>query len=144
MNFKYLLAIVAVAAFFVLFGYFQAMPSLPSGENNFQGPKITVEPKVYDFGDIKFGAIVEHRFKVENIGDKTLEIKRLSTSCACTKARIDKEKLEPGEKTELLVTYDPATMGRKIIGKRVARFIYLKSNDLTNPQEEVTIYGRAQ
>jgi len=52
---------------------------------------------------------------------------------------VDKEKIEPGETAELLVTYDSGAMGRSVIGKRVERFVYIKSNDPQSPQVEVRI-----
>lgn len=134
---------VITLTFFTL-GYFKAMPNSPSNQNNSQGPKVTVEPNVFDFGEVEFGKVVEHAFEVKNIGDEALEIKRVSTSCGCTKAEIDKEKLESGESAELLVTYDSGAMGKMVLGKKIERFIYIKSNDSESPQTEVTIHARVK
>lgn len=48
-------------------------------------------------------------FKVEmtNIGEDTLDILRLQTSCSCVSATAAQKKLAPGTKTVLTVRYDP-------------------------------------
>ncbi len=145
---KQSLKLIFIAGFItltlVILGYFQAMPSSPSSQNDNQGPKVTIKPNVFDFGEVAFGKVVEHVFEVENTGDEVLEIKRVSTSCGCTKAKIDKEKLEVGETAELLVTYDSGAMGKMVLGKKIERFIYLKSNDSENSQAEVTIHAKVK
>lgn len=145
-NFKrqFLLVFGVAAAFLAIFGYLKTVPETTSDQNDPNEAKIVVEPKTFDFDEVEFGQVVEHVFEVRNEGGGALEIKRVSTSCGCTKAKVDKERLEPGEKAELLVTYDSGAMGKQIIGKKVERFVYLRSNDPGNPQEEVTIYARVK
>lgn len=126
---------------FVAFGYWQ---TVDKGDRGDKGPKIVVEPKSWDFGEVEFGKVVEKEFLLKNEGSEILEISRVSTSCGCTKAKVDKEKLEPGEEEKLLVTYDAGAMGRTIIGKRIERFVYIRSNDFKNPQLEVIIYARVK
>ena len=120
------------------YGYFQATGGI---KNQIQtGPKIEITPESFDFGEIEFGKVVEYTFKVRNTGSEILEIKRVATSCPCARAKILKEKIEPGEDVELLVIYDSGAMG--LHGKgRQERIIYVKSNDPINPQQEVKIYA---
>lgn len=141
---KIFLAFGVTAILFTVLGYFRAVPSSLLNQNNTQTAKIVLEPQVFDFGEVEFGKIVEQTFSVKNIGNKTLEIKRVSTSCACTKAKIDKERLEPEETANLLVSYDSGAMGKQVKGKKIERFIYIKSSDLLNPQVEITIYARVK
>lgn len=119
------------------FGYFKAIPGI---ENQAVGPKIEITPKVYDFGEINYGDIVNYGFKVKNLGEAVLEIKRVATSCPCATAKITKERIEPGEEVELQVTYDSGAMPLHGSG-REERIIYLRSNDPVNPQVEVMIYA---
>lgn len=134
-KFKIILGFGAILALLAVVGYLRAMPS----QNSVDGPRIQVEPTTFDFGRVETGRVVEHRFAVENIGSKVLEITRVSTSCGCTSAEVDKEKLAPGEKAELLVTYDSGLMKHE--KGKIERFVYIRSNDPLNPQTEVTIYA---
>jgi hypothetical protein len=42
------------------------------------GPKMVLVEKTYDAGDIKEKEVIEHSFKVLNIGDRDLVIKKVS------------------------------------------------------------------
>lgn len=141
---KFFLISGTVILLIAALGYFRATPNPSPEKNNSQRSEIMIEPKIFDFGEVEFGEIVEQIFEVKNNGNEILEIKRVSTSCGCTKAKIDKEKLEPNESTTLLVTYDSGAMGRTVIGKKVERFIYIRSNDPVNPQVEAVIYARVK
>ena len=124
-----------------VFGYFKAIPEIENQTGDF--PKIEITPKIFDFGEINYGNVVSYGFKVKNSGEGVLEIKRVATSCACTTAKIAKEKIEPGEEVELLVTYDSDAMPLHGSG-REERIIYLRSNDPANPQVEVRIYANVR
>ena len=119
------------------FGYFKAIP--PATDQNQAVPKIEIMPTFFDFGQLNFGAIAEKIFVVKNVGNQILEIKRITTSCSCTSAKINREILNPGEETELQVRYDTAAMGSGSHGKgQQDRIIYVKSNDPVHPQVEIT------
>lgn len=138
MNSKLILVASLVALGFVGYGYSQTVVSkdgVPSGA----GPRIAIESKEFNFGEVAFGEVVEQTFEVKNVGGEVLKIDRVSTSCGCTKAKVDKEEIAPGETAELLVTYDSGAMGRRLIGKTVERFVYIRSNDSTEPQVEMRI-----
>jgi len=136
---KFFLILGLIIFGLAIFGYFKAIPGLENQTENL--PKIEIVPKSFDFGEINYGEVVNYSFKVKNIGKEFLEIKRVATSCACTTAKIAKEKINPNEETELLVTYDSGAMGLSHGKGRQERIIYVKSNDPINPQAEVTIYA---
>ena len=136
---KFFLILGVIIFGLAIFGYFKAIPGVKNQTENL--PKIEITPKVFDFGEINYGQIVKYNFKVKNIGTEILEIKRVATSCACASAKIAKEKIEPGEEVELLVTYDSGAMGSSHGKGRQERIIYVKSNDPINPQAEVMIYA---
>jgi hypothetical protein len=100
-------------------------------------PQIEVTPASYDFGSIE-PELVNHTFTVKNTGGAPLLIKRVSTSCGCTKATIDSEEIAPGQTTDMLVTFDPNLMEGGVEGD-VLRVVYIKSNDLENPEVEIEI-----
>lgn len=136
MKSKTFLAFAVVLILLAVLGYSQAVGQRPQGD---QGPRIVVEPERWDFGEVKQPAVATHDFTVRNAGQGTLEIRRVSTSCGCTSAKIGKERIEPGEETTLMVTYDSGAMkGEKGL---LERTVYIKSNDLENPQIEVAIYA---
>lgn len=126
---------------FAAFGYWQ---TVDQGDKGDKGPKIVIEPEEWDFDEVEFGRVVEKEFSLKNEGNEILKISRVSTSCGCTKAEVNKKELEPGEEGKLLVTYDAGAMGRAIIGKGVERFVYLRSNDFKKPQLEIAIYARVK
>ncbi len=135
---------VAVAVVIILglglVGYFKAVPGVGNGGELLA--KIEITPKSFDFGTVELGEVLNYSFKIRNLGNKSLEIKRVATSCACTTAKVSREKIEPKEEAELLVTYDTGAMGRNSHGTgEQKRIIYIKSNDPVNPQVEVTIHA---
>lgn len=136
-----LIFVIGIAAF-IAYGYSQSIPNDTFNGQNSNQPKIEISPAFYDFGEVEFGKIAEYKFIIENKGSKTLEIRRLATSCSCTTAKINKEKLNPGETAELFVSYDTAAMGSGTHGTgSQERIIYVKTNDPANPQATVKIHA---
>jgi len=43
------------------------------GQDN-KGPRISVEGREFDFKEVKEGTVLEHTFKILNIGDEPLKI----------------------------------------------------------------------
>ncbi|MFH1841214.1 MAG: DUF1573 domain-containing protein [Candidatus Nealsonbacteria bacterium] len=136
--------IVGIIALILLgYGYFKATPGVGEGQSeNF--PKIEITPKYFDFGQASYGDVLEHVFKLKNLGKEPLEIKRVATSCSCTTAKVVEEIVAPGQETELVVTYDTGAMsGPHGMGDQ-ERIIYVKSSDPLNPQVEITIHARIE
>lgn len=136
---KFFLILGVIILGMALFGYFRATPGVKNQTEN--RPEIEITPESFDFGEIKYGDIVNYSFKVKNQGKEILGIKRIATSCACTTAKIAKEKINPGGETELLVTYDSGLMGISHGKGFQERIIFVQSNDPINPQVEVSIYA---
>lgn len=133
-----ILLIFFLVVVLAVYGFFKAVPKKENGD---VGPQISISPQFFDFGEVDYGETVEHIFKVKNLGNESLEINRISTSCACTSAKIDKEEISPGEEAELKVVYETAKMSGGHAKGDQERIIYVKSNDSTKPQEEVTIHA---
>lgn len=128
-----ILAILGLA----IVGYFKAEPGIENLTDS--RPQIEITPKTFDFNEIEYGSIAEHTFKIKNLGKETLEIKKLATSCACTSAEVEKGIIESNEEVDLKVTYNTGLMSGSHAKGEQERIIYVKSNDLVNPQVEVTI-----
>lgn len=133
--------VVGIAAFGMLsYGYFRATPG-PAGLAGFL-PVIEVSPEFFDFGDVAYGDLAEYVFIIKNTGDAPLEIKRISTSCACTTAKAATQIILPGQQTELTVSYNTGAMsGPHGMGEQ-DRIIYIQSNDPNNSQTEIIIHAR--
>lgn len=100
-------------------------------------PEIQVEATEYNFGDIPQKKVQKVLWvKNSNGDDDPLEIKRVSTSCGCTTASIDKTTINPGESANLTITFDPTEMGE--IGP-VEKVVYVRSNDPVNDEIAITI-----
>jgi hypothetical protein len=50
-------------------------------------------------------------FHIKNIGENTLEINGINTSCGCTVAKYDKKPIHQGESTTIVLKYKPNALG---------------------------------
>lgn len=73
-------------------------------------------------------------YELENKGTERLEIKALRTTCSCLTARAGKSALEPGEKTEISVRYDPEGHPGKF-----ERRIFVYTRDGRDPAAVLTL-----
>lgn len=138
-NFQIFFIILAVILVLAGYGYFRAVPAPANQAENL--PKIQIAPESFDFGEIKYGDVVKYTFKVKNIGQETLEIKRVATSCSCTTAKVGADKIEPNQETDLLVRYDSGAMSGSHGRGLQERIIFIKSSDPLNPQIQVMTYA---
>ncbi len=96
-------------------------------------PRIVVEPESQDLGEVP-QEILELTYAVRNEGGEPLQIEKVSTSCDCTKAAMDRDTIPPGGSAELRVTLDPTE--DNLYGN-LLRVVYLRSNDPNAPEVEV-------
>ncbi len=136
---KFWIILILIIVVLAIYGYFKAIPGSENQAAN--QPRIEVFPKSWDFKEINYGEILEYTFKVKNLGKEVLEIRKVATSCACTTAEINKERINPNEEAELLVRYDTGAMSGSHAKGNQERIIYIRSNDSLNPQIEVMIYA---
>lgn len=78
---------------------------------NVNGPEITFETELIDYGTIEQGANGERVFKFKNTGKEPLIISNAQGSCGCTTPYWPKEPIRPGESAELKVKYDTQRVG---------------------------------
>lgn len=103
-----------------------------------QPGRIEITPADWDFGTIPPTAKVSQDFTITNVGQGTLEIMGVATSCGCTTAEVDGTRLKPGQNTALRVTYDPQVHGGTT--GRFRRVIYVRSNDPETPEAQVDVH----
>jgi hypothetical protein len=116
----------------------QDNPMIPGGNSAPPGPqpKVEVENPLFDFGTATEATMVNHTFKLKNVGKGRLVISNVKTSCGCTAAKPDKNTLDPGEETQINVGFD--THFQK--GHQV-RMITAFTNDPTTPEAIMTMQG---
>ncbi|NPA35938.1 MAG: DUF1573 domain-containing protein [Chlorobi bacterium] len=79
-----------------------------SEEQMKNAPKIEIPEKVFNFGEIKQGEKVEHKFKVTNAGKSPLIFRKIKASCGCTAIKPQKMELAPGESTYITAIFNSA------------------------------------
>ena len=100
-------------------------------------PMIHVDASNYDFGKLAGAPVVTHNFIISNVGDATLSILDVRTSCGCTTTALSKSNLAPGESVELEVTVDLTNFSG-----HVSQAIYVSSNDRINRKLTLRITGQ--
>ncbi len=116
-------------------------------------PEISLDKTTYDMGRLKVSATKEADFKLKNLGQKTLQIFELSSSCNCTSVKIVKKdwqspefgmhnqskeiiEIQPQEEIKLTVTYRPFLMP---VRGQVARQVFFSTNDPKVPRQTLII-----
>ena len=78
---------------------------VPMVGNAVTGPKLVCDAPVYNFGRVSQSAVVTNVFTFRNEGDTTFVAGMPRTSCSCTKVRISKRMIGPGETAELTAVF---------------------------------------
>ena len=99
-----------------------------------KAPKLSFDMTSHNFGKLEKDATVETEFTLINEGQSDLNLRKVSTNCACTIASVDKMDVSPGEEVKMKVKFD--TTGRR---GRQYKSISIFSNDPTAPTQVVTI-----
>ncbi|WP_439128819.1 DUF1573 domain-containing protein [Polaribacter sp.] len=74
---------------------------------------ISVDEKVYDFGTVNEGEIVEKIFNITNSGKTDLVITDAQVTCGCTVPQWPKAPIKPGETKEVKVRFNTAGKGNR-------------------------------
>lgn len=113
-------------------------PSESGTETTTLSPKISFDKLTYDFGEVpQFGGTVQTTFEIRNEGKETLSIGIITTSCACTTAKLDQSEILAGQKTTLTIMFDPNLHEEP--KDKFKRTIFVPSNDPQTPEAELTI-----
>jgi len=96
-------------------------------------PRLSLDPRSYDFGRIAPAQPVTHAFKASNSGSAPLTITKVNPSCGCTSSVVGQRTLAPGESTLLEVTFNPA--GYRGMARKSVQVL---SNDPLEPDQAIT------
>jgi hypothetical protein len=95
--------------------------------------KISFSETLWDFGYVPKTGRVVHTYQIKNVGEDTLIIVKVRTTCGCTSAPLSKQRLAPDEAAELSVVFNPAKVK---VGQTTKR-VQVMSNDPNKPFAEV-------
>ncbi|GAF05195.1 DUF1573 domain-containing protein [Saccharicrinis fermentans] len=79
-----------------------------SQEQKAKAAKISVDNKIFDFGEIKQGEKAKHTYYITNTGKSDLLIRKVKASCGCTAIKPAKTTIAPGEKTAITAEFNSA------------------------------------
>jgi hypothetical protein len=98
------------------------------------GPRITFEKLVHDFGSVGKNTKNTCEFNFTNTGNDLLKITKVSKTCGCTPYTLAKKEYAPGESGTLKVGYNAGSHPGA-----TQKYIYVSSNDKTNPKVRLII-----
>lgn len=100
---------------------------------------VSVSPQTHDFGTVIYGDVPTTEFTLTNFTPVELNITRVSTSCSCTSAEVEKESLAPYESTVVKVSFDPAVHKDDTDLGELTRTIYIDTDNPNFNQVTTTI-----
>lgn len=99
------------------------------------GPVITIDKEVHDYGTMDQGGNGSCTFTVTNTGNEPLIISLCKGSCGCTVPSCPQEPIAPGKSASITVKYDTNRVGP--INKNVT----ITSNATNEPSKIIRIKG---
>lgn len=100
------------------------------------GPRLRLEKKVVDLGDVPRGTVAADTVHFHNAGEDTLVVTGVNSSCGCTVAQYSHKPLAPGDTGTIVVKFDA---GNRALGK-FRKTLRIRSNAL-NYRELVFVDG---
>lgn len=120
--------------------WFIAPPAMAEEGQTKSGALLYCDSLTHDFGVVdRRVEEVWHTFKVQNIGDEPLIIKRVERSCSCIRVVFSRRPIKPGESRDMRVMYEVRKMPEGLFSKVVQ--IYSNSRD--TGFEQFTLTGRS-
>lgn len=104
---------------------------LEGGTNAYKEQQVSVQlwPKKQELGTVIYGDVATTSFTLTNYTPLPLKITRVSTSCGCTKASVEKEELGAYESTTIHVSFDPAVHKDDSDLGQLTRTIYVETDN---------------
>lgn len=114
---------------------------LDGGTNAYKESNVSVSltPDTKALGTVVYGEVATTTFTLTNYTPLPLKITRVSTSCGCTKASVEKEELGAYESTVVNVSFDPAVHKDDTDLGDLVRTIYIETDNPNFPNLESTI-----
>ena len=112
--------------------------SLATAQEVVNGPAISIDKNVHDYGTITQGANGACEFIVTNTGTEPLLITRCKGSCGCTVPKCDKDPIMPGSTSSISVKYDTKRIGP------INKSVTITSNATNEPTKVIRIKGKVE
>jgi len=100
---------------------------------------VNISPATQDLGIVIYGDVATTEFTLTNSTPKTLNITRVSTSCGCTSAEVERKTIKPYESTTVSVSFDPAVHKDDTDLGELTRTIYIDTDNPNFPKVTSTI-----
>jgi len=100
------------------------------------GPRIKFDEPTYDFDKMYQEESLTHEYTLRNVGDATLKIEKVLSTCGCAAALPAEREIPPDGKGSIKVTFRSGRMRDK-----VTKHIYVESNDPVEPRVTLTLKG---
>ena len=101
------------------------------------GPRLEIEPKDFDFGDVWQMTPTKREFTIKNTGNEPLTIKAKS-SCGCTMITRPKSPLAPGDSATFSIQYQTTHPGK------THKQVTLTTNDPAQPKYLIHVMGEVK
>jgi len=117
---------------------------LAGGTNAYKESNVMVSlsPETKTLGTVVYGDVATTEFTLTNYTPLPLKVTRVSTSCGCTKASVEKEELAAYESTTVNVSFDPAVHKDDTDLGDLTRSIYIETDNPNFPNFESNITAR--
>ena len=102
------------------------------------GPIISLDKSVHNYGTIVQGSNGECFFTVSNTGNEPLLITRCKGSCGCTVPKCYKDPIMPGSTSSISVKYDTKRIGP------INKSVTITSNATNEPTKVIRIKGKVE
>ncbi len=99
-------------------------------------PRIQMDSKMVDMGEIKAGEIKKLQFKISNVGKSDLVIRKIKASCGCAATKLSNNTIKPGESEVLNVNFN----SKGLSGKQM-KTISVISNDFKQSKTVLRLKG---
>jgi hypothetical protein len=107
----------------------------PAPVETSEGPAVTFVTQEHDFGAIWDTEDHPCAFQFTNTGDATLRFLRITSSCTCTLATLDKWEYAPGESGQIDTTFEPTKAGEQ------TQAITLLTNAVNQPAVKLAVHA---
>lgn len=91
----------------------------------------------YNFGTMRHGETLDHTFVFRNVGTDPLSLTMGESSCTCTVGELDNSTLQPGEQTDVKLTWTA-----KSVIADYAQTATIHTNDPTNSEVQLKVLGK--
>lgn len=104
-----------------------------------KAPKLQISQRVFDFGKVAAGTILETAFELTNEGSDKLIFRSVKSNCGCITYELNSKTLKRGKSQTLKVFFDTSEMN----GNQY-KSITIYANDPVNPTQLITIKGNVE